>query len=236
MLVAAVSVVAAGCGGGEDLAGTLTSTPSDTAQQQTVADPGAAAATGEETPGINEISGADAAVGSSVTVSSRTPKDFSKAHCTKPIVVLLYQPGAILDKALLTAARTGITSSKADDVVFLRYTPSQVKAMGDLPSKLGLLSAPGIAVVGRNGTIENFWTTYVDDALIARSIQNAAATKPCKVSTNDVPAAGTSSLADAATVANGGTVSNTTTDPLAGTPPATPTVDAAGATTGTPMP
>ena len=34
---------------------------------------------------------------------------------------------------------------------------------------------------------------------------------------------------DATTVANGGTVANTTVDPLTGTPPGTPAVDASGA-------
>ncbi len=228
LLVALVAVVAAGCGSDdpESLANTLTATGDETSSSQTIADTSAAGS--KETPGVNEISGADAKPGAPVTVSSRTPKEFAKAHCAQPIVVVLHQPGAILDKALFEAAKSAVAKAHVKDLVFLDYAPSEVKAMGDLPSKLGLLSAPGVATVGRDGTIENFWTTYVDDALIARSIQNADAAKACKVSTKDVPTAGTTSpLADAATVANGGTVSNTTTDPLAGTPPNTPTVDAA---------
>jgi len=221
--IVALALLAAGCGGEP---ASLASSP-DTAPATTPA-PGttvAAAPTGDQ-PGINEITGADAAAGKTVKISAITPKKFSKAHCAKPIMIVFYQPESILDAELFGQAK--LAASKVDDVVTLYYTPSMVKQYGDLPAKLGLLSTPGIATVGRDGTIENFWTSYVDHALIERSLQNAARSKPCKVTADEVPAAG-SAFEDATIVANGGKVTNTASNPLAGAPPGTPTVGAAGA-------
>lgn len=253
--VVAASLLLAGCGGGDaavDTAGVdpaaANGAPATTdtmgATNTLAGDPNAAGgATGadgalagdgslgatEDIPGANEISNADAASGTLVKISALTPKKFSDAHCSKPIMVVLYQPGSILDERLYDSAKAAAKRLGEKDLVTLAYTPREVKAMGDLPSKLGLLATPGVATVGRNGTIENFWTTYVDEALIEASLKNAAASKPCKLTSEDVPAPG-SALEDATTVANGGTVANTTTDPLTGTPPGTPAVDAAGAT------
>ncbi len=219
--VVALALVAAGCGGSPDA---LLNTPTENA----IGTPAPADTTplvaNEEQPGVNEIGSADAKVGAPVKVSAITPKKFAKAHCSKPIMVVFYQPESILDSNLFGQAKAATRG--VDDVVTLVYTPRDVKTFGDLPAKLGLLTTPGIATIGRDGTIENFWTTYVDSALIKRSLQNAERSKPCKVSNDDVPAAG-SALVDATTVANGGTVANTTADPLAGSPPNTPAVDAA---------
>jgi hypothetical protein len=246
--VLAIAVIAAGCGGGDDAAvadGGATPPTDPAATGVPVADPNASAdpsasvdpttvptdgantAPGatEDIPGANEIANADASAGAQITVSAITPKKFASAHCTKPIMVVLYQPESILDGQLYKAAKAAAKAGPKD-LVTLAYTPADVKGMGDLPSKLGLLSTPGLATVGRDGTIENFWTTYVDSALIGRSLANAAASKPCRVATSDVPTAG-SALADATTVANGGSVVGTTTDPLTGTPPGTPAVEAA---------
>jgi hypothetical protein len=221
--VLALALVATGCGGDPTA---LMNTPTENANPAPAPDATLAADTAPEAPGVNEIGGATAAVGQPVKVSAITPKKFAKAHCAKPIMVVYYQPDSILDGELYGQAKAATHGVK--DVVTLVYTPADVKSFGDLPSKLGLLTTPGIATVGRDGTIENFWTTYVDSALIQRSLKNAERSKPCKVSSDDVPAAG-SALVDATTVANGGTVANTSVDPLTGTPPGTPAVDAAGA-------
>ncbi|MCW2921505.1 MAG: hypothetical protein JWL76_1379 [Thermoleophilia bacterium] len=221
--IVALALVAAGCGGDP---AALLNTPAENAAPAPAADASTVADTGEPDPGVNEIGTASAAVGQPVKISAITPKKFAKAHCAKPIMVVFYQPDSILDAELFGQARAA--TKGINDVVTLVYTPGDVKTFGDLPSKLGLLTTPGIATVGRDGTIENFWTTYVDSALIHRSLRNAEKSKPCKVSSNEVPAAG-SALVDATTVANGGTVANTTVDPLTGTPPGTPAVDASGA-------
>lgn len=184
----------------------------------------------EGAPGANEISSADATVGKSVKVSAATPKGFRAAHCSKPIMVVYHQPGSIVDEKLLAEGRAAAASVKG--VVSLEYTPRDVKASGDLPAKLGLFATPGVATVGRDGRIENFWTTYVDRALIQRSLRNAAASRPCKVSSGEVPAAG-SAIEAATTVANGGAVDAVTSaDPASATTPVDPTVDAAGAAAG----
>lgn len=222
MAVLALALFAAGCGGDP---ATLLNTPQENAEPAPAAD-ATLAADKEETPGVNEIQTADAKVGSLVKVSAITPKKFEKAHCSKPIMVVFYQPESILDSELYGQARAA--AEGIDDIVTLVYTPRDVKSFGDLPAKLGLLTTPGVAMVGRDGTIENFWTTYVDSALIRRSLQNAERSKPCKVTSEDAPPAG-AALADAALVANGGTVAGTTANPLAGTAPETPAVDAAGA-------
>lgn len=251
--VLALALVAAGCGGGDEAAvvpvdpaaasGTdpaaMTTDPAAavTDPNATLAADGSGGATdplaaggagaGEEVPGANEISNADAASGTLVKITAITPKEFAAAHCAKPILVVMHQPGGILDDRLLQAAKAGAKRAAIKDLVMLDYNPRDVKAMGDLPSKLGLLSSPGVATVGRDGTIANFWTTYVDEALIEKSLRNAASGRACKVSSEEVPAAG-SQLANAALVASGGTVTNTVTDPMAGSPPGTPAVDAAG--------
>lgn len=214
----AVAVLAAGCGG--DDAATVdpaAATPAADASG-VVANSPATDATGTEqpgdvgaddaTPGLNELANADARTGLAVNVSKITPKKFAKAHCRKPIMVVLYQPGSSLETKLLAEAQTA-ARKLGGDLVTLVYTPADVKLYGDLPAKLGLLSTPGLATVSRDGTIENFWTTYVDNALILRSLQNAAAAKPCSVSVDDVtnetatkPA--TTDLGNAALVARGG--------------------------------
>lgn len=246
LAVAALALVAAGCGGDDAGAGGLpvdsTATGVDPAMTAaspagtTVANPGTAggatdpmaaggADAGEEVPGANEISNADAASGTLVKITAITPKEFATAHCAKPILVVMYQPGGILDERLLGAATAGAKRAGIKDLVVLDYNPRDVKAMGDLPSKLGLLSSPGVATVARDGTIGNFWTTYVDEALIEKSLRNADRTRACKVGSDEVPAAG-SQLANAAIVASGGTVPATTADPLTGSQPtAAPAAD-----------
>lgn len=250
LAVLAIALLAAGCGGGDegaavdaaalgtdpaamtgtDPAGAGTAPDGSLVGQPGATDPLAAGGegAGEEVPGANEISNADASSGTLVKVTAITPKAFAAAHCSKPILVVMYQPGGILDERLLQSAKAGAKRAGTRDLVVLEYNPRDVKAMGDLPSKLGLLSSPGVATVGRDGTIANFWTTYVDEALIEKSLRNAAASRNCKVSSEDVPAAG-SQLADAALVASGGTVTSTTADPMAGSQPGAPALDAATA-------
>jgi hypothetical protein len=238
--VLALALLAAGCGG-DPAALTQPPAPTTPAPVDPAGSTVATTTPAEDPPGANELSNADATAGKLVKVSAITPKKFATAHCSKPIMVVFYQPESILDAQLYAQAKDA--ASKVDGVVSLAYTPRDVKAFGDLPTKLGLLSTPGIATVGRDGTIENFWTTYVDSALIERSLENAERSKPCKVSSADVPAAG-SALADATLVANGGNVSSTGatagaaagdmgvdmgTDTLAGSATAGATAPAAGA-------
>lgn len=238
--VIAFAIVASGCGGGATAdpaaAGTPAAgaDPSATTVAGTGTDPSAPSVTGaltsaagEDIPGANEISNANAAVGASVKVSATTPKKFRDAHCSEAIMVVYYQPGSVVDEKLLQQATNAAAS--AGDVLMLVYTPRDVKSAGDLPSKLGLFSTPGLATVGRNGKIANFWVTYVDQSLIKYSLMSAKAAKPCKVGSGDVPAAG-AALKDATIVASGGKLEDASTDPLAGGQPGTPAVDAAGAT------
>lgn len=222
----AAALLLAGCGG-DDAAATdptvaapaPTTTDPATTPGSTVSDgstdptgTGDVGAADEETPGANEIAEADARTGQTVTVSAITPKKFAAAHCRKPILVVFYQPGSDLEKKLLAEARTAARKlGSSAGLVTLVYTPGDVKAFGDLPAKLGLLSTPGLATVSRDGTIENFWTTYVDNALILRSLRNAAAGKACSVdgdsgADESAEASSGSALADAAIVANGGSV------------------------------
>ena len=226
LAVIALALIASGCGSADPTA--LMDTPTDNATEAGSSGTTVASKPAEESPSVNEISKADAKPGDTVKVSAITPKKFSKAHCDKSVLVVLYQPASVLDEQLFAEARAAAKGRK--HLVTLAYTPSDVKAFGDLPGKLGLLSTPGLAIVDRSGKIESFWTTYVDRALIGYALDRADKAKPCKVGAAEVPAAG-SALSDAALVANGGTVANTTTAPLAGSPPGTPAVDAAAATT-----
>jgi hypothetical protein len=238
----ALALVTSGCGGAAAADPAASATPGASTDGTAIAGttPAATGTTGAaasgtgaaaDVPGANEIANADASAGELLTVSAMTPKKFKQAFCSKPIMVVYYQPGSIVDEKLLAEATAAAGLVKGAGLVTLAYTPKDVKAFGDLGSKLGLFSTPGLATVGRDGRIENFWTSYVDHALIERSLRNAAASHACKVGGDDVPAPG-SALADATTVANGGTVKGATSDPLTGTPPGTPAVDAAAANTG----
>ncbi|MCW2922874.1 MAG: hypothetical protein JWM98_278 [Thermoleophilia bacterium] len=222
--VLAFAVLASGCGAADPTA--LLNTGDEPATTAPATTPGSTVSDADQ-PTVNEISKADAKPGDLVKISAITPKKFAKAHCDKSILVVLYQPGADLDDALVAQAKLAAQGRK--NLVTMMYTPSQVKQFGDLPSKLGLLSTPGVAIVDRSGRIETFWTSFVDYQLIGYQLDRAATAKPCKVGSEDVPAAG-SALSDAAVVAGGGTVKDTTTTPLAGTPPGTPAIDAAAAT------
>jgi hypothetical protein len=233
----ALAVVVTGCGGAPTADPAATSAvPSTDPNATTVGattpatDPAGAGSTGatNDVPGANEIANADASAGELVTVSAMTPKKFKQAHCSKPIMVVYYQPGSIVDEKLLAEATAAARSVR--ETVTLAYTPKDVKAFGDLGSKLGLFATPGVATVGRDGRIENFWTTFVDHALIERSLRNAAAAQPCKVGGEDVPSAG-SALSNATLVANGGTVKEPAAGELAASTSGAPAVDAAGAST-----
>ena len=247
-LLLALALVAAGCGGApaaDPSTAAPAPTPDASATGTTVAGatdpntglpvttpaaPGAAGATTpatstqEDVPGANEIAGSEAAGMAAVKISKLTPRDFAKAHCIRPIVIVLHQPGAIMDQELLGEARAAVASVSAKDVLTLVYTPREIKRSGDLLAKVGLLSSPGVSVINRGGAIQNFWPGYVDAALIRRSLELAAATKPCKVSNEDagasaadpsLGAAAPSALANAATL-----VAGTGTPAAAGATPA----------------
>lgn len=216
LLLVAVALAVAGCGGEptellntpeENAAG---GTPTETAPASTVA--------AEESPRLNEISGASAKPGELVKLSAITPKRFSAAHCSKVIAVLFYQPESLVDEALLSNAQAA--TKGRENVVTLAYTPADVKSYGDLPSKLGLLATPGLAIVDRSGKIETFWTSYVDQQLIEYQLDRAASAQPCKLTAEDVPAAG-SALKDAALVAGGGKPASQTAGTTAAGTPAT---------------
>lgn len=241
LLTLALALVAAGCGGAaaEDAAAVdpaagmtpapttdATGTPVVNADGTTTPAPATTGATGatgsgDAEPGTNELSGTEAAGGAAIKISQLTPKDFARAHCSRPIVVVLHQPDSILDQSVLASANSALSHSSASiqkDTLLLTYTPREVKRYGDLLSKVGLLQSPGVAVVNRGGAIQNFYTGYVDASLLRKVIQLAAATKPCKVANEDAGAAAAdpskgaaakapvSNLANAATLATGGTV------------------------------
>lgn len=221
----AIALVVAGCGGAEEVppaadtgvaptpaAGTpgaiTPGTDPAAAVPGTGVAGGGAAAPGGTDDGMNEIVSSQAGNGAPVKLSSRTPKDFASAHCARPIMVVLHQPGSILGQALLKESRTAAKTIK--DTKLLIYTPRMVRSYGDLPSKLGLIAAPGVAIIARDGTIENFWTTYVDSKLLSASLRNASAAKACKAAeagtvldASGVPKAAPSPLANAASLVAG---------------------------------
>jgi hypothetical protein len=113
----------------------------------------------------------------------------------------------LLDEKLLGQVSAARSAAGVKDLVQLTYEPRQVKKFGDLLAKVGLLSSPGVAVIARDGRIENFWTTYVDTDLVTKSLRNAAKAKRCTALTGaDVAVAPpTNNFSDAATLAGGGT-------------------------------
>lgn len=148
------------------------------------------------------IATSSAAPGTQVATSDSTPKAFVKALGKKPIMVIIHQPGAIVDEHLLAEAR--IASRAAKGVVFLDYAAGDFKHYGDLPGKIGLLSSPSVAVISRDGSIENFWAGYVDHILIGKAVMLAAAAKGASVTPDDAPPVEANPLDAAASGAGAG--------------------------------
>lgn len=178
----------------------------------TTGDPGALVGNGDAGSDVADNEGiatSSAAPGTQVATSDSTPKAFVKALGKKPIVVIIHQPGAIVDEHLLAESR--IASRAAKGVVFLSYIAGDFKHYGDLPGKIGLLSSPSVAVISRDGSIENFWSGYVDNILIAKSVMLAAAAKGASVTPDDAPPVQTNPLDAAASGAGAGSAVTTGT-------------------------
>lgn len=196
-VVLACALVATGCGGGDaaapaDAGATLDATAATGDQTALAGADGTTldatgAETGAEDPAgpSGGLAGSAAAPGVTVATSRRTPKAFRAAMGIRPIVVVLYQPDAVLDKAALLEAR--LAARTVDDAVLLTYAASDVAGYGDLPEQLGLFSTPSVAVVSRSGEIQNFWAGYVDRGLLERSVQQAADATASEVTSADAP-------------------------------------------------
>jgi len=120
-----------------------------------------------------------------VKTSEATPKEFVDDLGRRTIVVVLYQPASIIDESQLLEVRAAVAGSK--DVTLLEYTAAEYKRYGDVPEKLGLFRAPSVAVVDRAGTIENFWSSFVDRGLLFHAISKANAARPSKVAAVEAP-------------------------------------------------
>lgn len=244
LLVVAIAVLAAGCGGGGDeaaaggadaaaadpAASTGTGDATTGAPAAGATDPAALASgqTGDPAAAGGAAGGGDAEIvaapGTQIETSDQTPKEFVNALGRKTIVVFMYQPTSTLDELVAKEVKAAV--KRVPGVVLLTYRVGEFKKYGDLPERVALLgSSPGVAVVDREGKLQNFFRNYVDANMLTLTLRIANLAAPANVTPGDVPTESASGF-DKLT---GSAPASATT---AGTPAAT-TDPAAAATGGT---
>lgn len=200
MAVAAItcSAMLAGCGGADAPVTPATSAQSGTPSSPTGASPQtvgstdatAGAASGDASGSTVErkvqMPGRKVTPGEPVTTHRATPQAFVSALGRKPIAVFFYQPGSSVDELFRRQVRAAVGRHKG--LVYLEYRLSDFRSAGDLVEVLGMYDLPGIAVISRNGRLQNIKSIYWPAPLIDRSIARASAASPASVTPTDVPA------------------------------------------------
>lgn len=237
-LVAVIlGLVLAGCGGGQAF-----NTAAEATKQS---EPAATATPPEGTAGTLAANGAPApvnggpavaagqpmAVGTRITTSDLTPKDFTKALGKKAMIVVLTQPRTQLDKLVLREVKAAVNAAKPrKQLVMFNFEAGDYKAYKDIPELVGLYTAPSIAIVNRTGKLQNFWFTYVDRGLLLRSLQLAMRAPKSDLSPSDLSGGAASAPAAAPVDPAAAAPADPAAAPPASAPAAAPApADAAGA-------
>ncbi len=177
--LAASSLLAVGCGGGGDSADTP---PAATA-------PAIAAA---------PVAVAPVGLGGTVAPGPTTPKRVAKALEGSGVVVVSFVVKGAADDDRVAAAIKEIRSDRATrkGVSFFNYKVGPGKP-GDLADLLGVTGTPSVAVIGRDRTLINLWTGFVDADILRQSISDAKDTAAAN------PDAGKASATSSGTGATG---------------------------------
>jgi len=98
------------------------------------------------------------------------PREYVQDLGIRPIVVLFYVPGGLVDEQVLstvTELRNNFRSYS-----FLLYDYSVPSVYGDLAMDLGISYQPGVVLIDRHGIVEESWTGYVDKATLNQLLVN----------------------------------------------------------------
>lgn len=179
-LTGASSVLAlgllAGCGGGGG--------------EVAASDPAAATPVAASVPQISRPT----APGDVVRPGPGTPKAVAAALTKgQAVAVAFLMPGTADDDAVRQALRAAAGSPSGRGVKVFTYTLSQSKRFGDLPELLDITITPSVAVIGRDGRLNNLFRGLTDAELIRQAMSDAKSSTPARAAskTNQTVAAPT---------------------------------------------
>ena len=98
------------------------------------------------------------------------PRDYVQDLGIRPIVVLFYVPGGLVDEQVLSTVTELRNSFRG--YAFLLYDYSVPSVYGDLAMDLAISYQPGIVLIDRHGAVEESWTGYVDKATLNQLLVN----------------------------------------------------------------
>ena len=98
------------------------------------------------------------------------PREYVQDLGIRPIVVLFYVPGGLVDEQVLSTVTELRNSFRS--YTFLLYDYSVPSVYGDLAMDLGISYQPGIVLIDRHGAVEESWTGYVDKATLNQLLVN----------------------------------------------------------------
>jgi hypothetical protein len=141
------------------------------------ADPAAATPAAASVPQISRPT----APGDVVRPGPGTPKAVAQALTKgQAIVVAFLMSGTADDDAVRQALRTARGSSDAKGVKMFTYTLGQSKRFGDLPELLDVTVTPSVAVIGRDGRLNNLFRGLTDAELIRQAMSDAKSSTPAR--------------------------------------------------------
>jgi hypothetical protein len=154
----------AGCGGGDSV---------DSAAIDAAATPAVAASA----PQISRPT----APGDVVRPGTGTPKAVAQALTKgQAIVVAFIMPGTADDEAVRQALASARSSASGRNVKVFSYTLGQSKKFGDLPELLDITVTPSVAVIGRDGRLNNLFRGLTDAELIRQAMTDAKESTPTR--------------------------------------------------------
>lgn len=169
-LTGASSVLAlgllAGCGGGDESA---------------ASDPGGATPVAAFVPQISRPT----APGDIVRPGPGTPRAVAQALSKgRAVAVAFLMPGTADDDAVRQALRSAAGSPSGRGVKVFTYTLNQSKRFGDLPELLDITITPSVAVIGRDGRLNNLFRGLTDAELLRQAMSDAKTSAPARATSN----------------------------------------------------
>jgi hypothetical protein len=152
------SVIAAGCGGGDD-------TPTTVATVSTT--PVTAVTTTAEPATTTSVS---TGVSQSTELDDGMPTKYVESFGQRPIVVLFYVPGGVEDEKVLKVVNE--LSVTFREYTFLTYDYRVPAAYGDLAQALEITYQPQLVLIDRHANKYKVWSGYVDKGTLNQSLVN----------------------------------------------------------------
>lgn len=115
-----------------------------------------------------------------------TPKAVAKALTKgQAVVVAVIMPGAADDDAVRQALRAAQGSTAGRGVKVFTYTLAESKRFGDLADLLDVTVTPSVAVIGRDGRLNNLFRGLTDAELIRQAMTDAKSSAPVRDGSSD---------------------------------------------------